>query len=72
LYNTESEGLDAGEKSRFITQLEVEPQIKHKLSHEIYNAPLPETAYNPIIVTKSDKVMQRLREIADNGFLHLL
>ena len=68
LYNTESEGLDAGEKSRFITQLEVEKQPKHSLTHEIYNAVLPETAYQPIVVPKSESVMIRLKEIADKGF----
>ena len=68
LYNTESEGLDAGEKSRFITQLEVEKQPNHTLTHEIYNAVLPETAYQPIVVPKSEAVMIRLKEIAENGF----
>jgi hypothetical protein len=68
IYNTESEGLDAGEKSRFITQLEVEKQPKHTLTHEIYNAILPETAYQPIVVPKSELVMIRLKEIADKGF----
>ena len=68
LYNTESEGLDAGEKSRFITQLEVEKQDKHLFTHEIYNAVLPETAYKPIVVPKSEAVMLRLKEIAEKGF----
>jgi hypothetical protein len=68
LYNTESEGLDAGEKSRFITQLEVEKQPKHTLTHEIYNAILPETAYTPMVIEKSESVMLRLREIAAVGF----
>jgi len=68
IYNTESEGLDAGEKSRFITQLEVEKQAKHTLTHEIYNAVLPETAYQPIVVPKSESVMLRLKEIAGKGF----
>jgi ATP-dependent helicase/DNAse subunit B len=68
LYNTESEGLDAGEKSRFITQLEVEKQPKHTLSHEIYNAVLPETAYQPMVIPKSEAVMLRLKEIAEKGF----
>jgi hypothetical protein len=68
IYNTESEGLDAGEKSRFITQLEVEKQVKHTLTHEIYNAVLPETAYQPIVVPKSESVMMRLKEIAEKGF----
>jgi len=68
LYNTESEGLDAGEKSRFITQLEVEKQPKHTLTHEIYNAVLPDTAYLPMVIPKSKKVMTRLKEIAEKGF----
>ena len=68
LYNTESEGLDAGEKSRFITQLEVEKQNNHNLTHEIYNAVLPETAYQPMVIPKSESVMLRLKEIAEKGF----
>ena len=68
LYNTESEGLDAGEKSRFITQLEVEKQNNHTLTHEIYNATLPEIAYEPMEILKSDSVMLRLKEIAEKGF----
>jgi len=68
LYNTESEGLDAGEKSRFLTQLEVEKQPKHNLSQEIYNAVLPESAYQPMVIPKSESVMLRLKEIAEKGF----
>ncbi|RZJ72469.1 PD-(D/E)XK nuclease family protein [Flavobacterium sp.] len=68
LYNTESEGLDAGERSRFVTQLEVEKQPNHELSFEIRNAFVPLIAYEPIEIPKSDLVMNRLREIADKGF----
>jgi hypothetical protein len=68
LYNTESEGLDGGEKSRFITQLEVERQKSHTITHEIYNATLPDVAYQPILIPKSEKVMERLREICETGF----
>ncbi len=68
IYNTESEGLDAGEKSRFITQLEVEQQANHVLTHEIYNVALPEIAYQPIEIPKSESVMLRLKEIAEKGF----
>jgi ATP-dependent helicase/DNAse subunit B len=68
LYNTESDGLDAGEKSRFITQLEVEKQNKHQLSHDIYNAILPEVAYSPIVIPKSESVLLRLKQIAEEGF----
>ena len=68
IYNTESEGLDAGEKSRFITQLEVEKQANHILTHDIYHPELPETVYTPMVIPKSDSVMKRLGEIAQNGF----
>lgn len=64
LYNTESEGLDAGERSRFLTQIEIEHQPAHILESIIYNAHLPEKAYLPMVVPKSEKVMERLEEIA--------
>lgn len=68
LYNSDSEGLDAGEKSRFITQLEVEKQPKHNLSFHVYNADVPEIAHQPILVPKSESIMLRLKEIAEKGF----
>ena len=68
IYNTESEGIDAGEKSRFITQLEVEKQPNHNIKHRIFNANVPEIAYQPLEIEKSEKVMSRLKEIAEKGF----
>ena len=69
LYNTDNEGIDAGEKSRFITQLEIEKQPKHIITSTIYNAVLPEKAYEPITIPKTDKILTRLHEIAtDKGF----
>lgn len=64
LYNTESEGLDGGEKSRFITQLEVEKQPKHTITHEIIQPTIPTIAYEPISIAKSEAVVRRLKEIA--------
>lgn len=64
LYNTESEGLDGGEKSRFITQLEVEKQVNHNLTHEIIQPNVPTIAYEPMRVVKSESVVVRLKEIA--------
>ncbi|MDX6180707.1 PD-(D/E)XK nuclease family protein [Flavobacterium sp. Fl-77] len=68
IYNTENDGLDAGERSRFITQLEVEKQSKHQLTFDIYNPVLPTTAYQPMVIPKSEAVMERLKEIATTGF----
>jgi len=68
LYNTESDGIDAGEKSRFITQLEIEKQPNHVLSHEIYSVAVPEIIATPISIPKSEMIQDRLREIAQKGF----
>jgi hypothetical protein len=67
LYNTDHEGIDAGEKSRFITQLEIEKH--HSPNSTIYNAVLPEKAYDPMVIPKTDAVIERLEKIAvDPGF----
>lgn len=68
IYNSDSEGFDAGEKSRFITQLEVENQPKHNLTFKQYNPNVPTIAHQPIVVPKTDSVMLRLREISEKGF----
>lgn len=68
LYNTDNEGLDGGEKSRFITQLEVEKQPAHHITHIVMNPEVPKVAHEPVEIPKSELVMERLREIASNGF----
>ena len=69
LYNTEADGIDGGEKSRFITQLLVEQQAKHTVVEKIFNADVPALAFSPTIVPKSDKVLLRLKEICtEKGF----
>lgn len=69
LYNNYSEGLDAGEKSRFLTQLDVERLPNHQYKKTTYNAFLPDKAYQPIEIVKTDKILARLQEIAtDKGF----
>jgi len=68
IYNTESEGLDGGEKSRFITQLKIEKQANHTITEEIYNAELPIITHRPQKIEKSESIVLRLKEIAENGF----
>jgi hypothetical protein len=68
IYNSDSEGFDAGEKSRFITQLEVEKQPNHNLAFQYYNPDVPNIAHQPMNVPKTETVMLRLREIAESGF----
>ena len=68
IYNSDSQGFDAGEKSRFITQLEIEKQPNHNLTFQYYNPDVPNIAHQPIVVPKTESVLIRLREIAENGF----
>jgi len=66
LYNTEADVLNGGERSRFITQLELEGI--HNISHKIVlpNLSLPQVEINR--VQKSQAVIERLKEIAKKGF----
>lgn len=70
LYNSDpSEGIDKGEMSRFITQLEIDKQQFHSINHSVYNAFLPEKAGEEIEILKSDLLLDRLKDIAQNkGF----
>jgi hypothetical protein len=64
IYNTESDGLDGGERSRYISQLEVERKESHQLTHQIIQPFVPSIAYTAIEVPKSETVALRLKEIA--------
>ena len=68
LYNTESEGLNSGEKSRFITQLEVESQPAHKLTKMLVSPKVPGTTKSLKEVKKTPEIMVRLRSLASSGF----
>lgn len=64
LYNSDSEGLDAGERSRFITQLILEPQPKHQVKVSNYFAKSPEKISELMFVEKTALLSERLHEIA--------
>ncbi len=69
LYNTDSEGIDAGEKSRFLQQLEIEKLPNHTVETLNYNAVLPQKSYERMEVPKTESLLLRLKEIAtDKGF----
>ncbi len=68
LYNTEPDGLDAGEKSRFITQIEIEQRKNHNVTTKIYTPQLPVKAYVPVSIQKTKTVQERLTQIAIKGF----
>lgn len=68
IYNNDDSGFDTGEKSRFITQLEVEKQVNHQLDIQVINAVMPEVISPKKQIPKSELVMHRLQEIAEKGF----
>ena len=68
LYNTESDGLNAGEKSRFLHQLVFERQSAHKLVEQqlTLNYQPPATPISTVV--KTDEIMNKLNAIAARGF----
>lgn len=69
LHNSDSEGIDAGEKSRFITQIELDKRKNHNLKKENYYSLIPEKAYEKLTVEKSELLNKKLKNIAtDKGF----
>ncbi len=63
LYNNDSEGLDAGEMSRYLLQLQIENQPNHNISHIYYNAETPVVNTNKSKIIKNNEVLLRLYDI---------
>ncbi|TDU43396.1 PD-(D/E)XK nuclease superfamily protein [Gelidibacter sediminis] len=66
IYNTEPDVLNGGEKSRFITQLQIENI--HDITHSIVVPKVEVAQKSPIIIKKTASVSERLQQIATNGF----
>lgn len=66
LYNTEADVLTGGEKSRFITQLELEGL--HNINHQIIAPDVPIIHPTKQVIEKTDDLLVRLKEIAAKGF----
>lgn len=68
LYNSHSEGINTGEKSRFIRQLEIDKQPNHIIEKRILSPKVQIKAQGLKQIEKTGAVMQRIREIAEKGF----
>ncbi|WP_299519204.1 PD-(D/E)XK nuclease family protein [Winogradskyella sp.] len=66
LYNTEIDALKGGEKSRFITQIDVEGI--HKIKHTIVSTDVPVIEKKLQRIPKTDSVLDKLKELSDKGF----
>ena len=68
LYNTQTEGLNTGEKSRFLLQLEVAKQPNHTITHTTVSPKITMGQKTLARVEKTPKILERLQEIASGGF----
>ncbi|WP_172822585.1 PD-(D/E)XK nuclease family protein [Gramella sp. MAR_2010_147] len=68
LYNTEADGLNSGEKSRFITQLEIENLKSHSLRKLLISPEVSVTKKNLKEIKKTPQMMEKLRSLANSGF----
>jgi ATP-dependent helicase/nuclease subunit B len=68
LFNNFTEGLNTGERSRFLLQLEVENLPNHTITKEVVSPGIQ--LYTPQLkqVEKTEEVLERLRRIASDGF----
>ena len=65
IYNTESDVINGGEKSRFITQLEVENI--HNIQHKIITPITPKITNELKSIKKTDDVLSALKLLAEKG-----
>jgi len=68
LYNTQSDGLNSGEMSRFIYQLKYQRQPTHQIEEKqlVLNYLIPPRTDH--FIEKTKNIQQRLRAIAEKGF----
>ncbi len=67
LYNNHSEGINSGEKSRFIRQLEIEKNLNHTIEKRILSPKVQIKAQQLRKIEKTEAVIQRIMEIASKG-----
>ena len=60
LYNALGSGVNTGEKSRFVTQMEMESP--HKMEHIVIENTSEPILQEPIIIEKTEKVLEKLNE----------
>ena len=68
LYNTEPSGLNSGEKSRFITQLEIESPEHNQPKFKFFNPYVPAKKEQLKKIEKSPEVLEKLKTLAAHGF----
>ncbi len=65
IYNTEPDALNGGEKSRFITQLEIDKT--HHINHYVVAPKIVTQDSVPVEVIKTEAVLNQLKKLAQKG-----
>ncbi len=68
LYNSRTDGLNSGEKSRFLLQMELDKTPQHQLTKVVLTPRVSVHTPELLSINKTPEVMTRLREIAGKGF----
>lgn len=68
IYNTESDGLNAGEKSRFLLQLEMEKQPLHEIESYTVIPKVPAVSQTLKSIPKTPEILEQLKKLAGSGF----
>lgn len=66
VYNTEVEALNGGEKSRFITQLEVEKI--HNINTKLIVPKISKIDLTLKAISKNEEIISKLKSVAESGF----
>ena len=68
LYNNHSEGIQTGEKSRFILQLEVEKQQNHTIEKVVVSPKINLATKQLESIEKTEEILLEIQKIAKKGF----
>ncbi|WP_121667259.1 PD-(D/E)XK nuclease family protein [Mesonia aquimarina] len=68
LYNNDQTGFQAGEPSRFITQLKIEKQPAHQLNFHHINPSVQSTKIELKEIKKTPEILDKLKKLAEHGF----
>ena len=68
IYNTEPDVLEGGEKSRLVSQLLTDSNVKSFVSHNIASPRVQIESQKPYEITKTELLLSNLKELAVNGY----
>ena len=66
IYNSETDTLNGGEKSRFITQIEIEGI--HNITHKESSKSTSRKKQSLLTITKTDSIIQAINKISESGY----